>query len=114
MLKIIITFSFLIIVFLSCQNENINEPYNYERDTPAWLKVKIDSMSINDKYSGVRVYRYDWNEKHIYHIHDFRSSVVIGDLFDQNGNEITLTDATLPDFVENKKNEILIWEWKNK
>ena len=57
MLKLIFVSSFFVIIFLGCQNNSSVEPYNYEKDTPVWLKTKIDSMSTNEKYYfGKRIY----------------------------------------------------------
>jgi len=57
-LRLIFISWFLILVFTSCNKGNITESYNYERDTPFWLKEKIDSMSVNQLYYGAKVYRY--------------------------------------------------------
>jgi hypothetical protein len=59
MLKIIFISSFLFIAFLSCQKNNVVEFFNYERDTPVWLKAKIDSMSTDNYYFNSKVYRYE-------------------------------------------------------
>ncbi|HEY6436795.1 MAG TPA: hypothetical protein VIY47_09395, partial [Ignavibacteriaceae bacterium] len=68
MLKLIFISSILLLTFLSCQKNNTIESYNYEKDTPVWLKEKIDSTSANPNYYfGTHVYRYEWNGKFIYH-----------------------------------------------
>jgi len=114
MLKIIFISSFLVITFMSCQKDNSVEPFNFERDTPVWLKEKIDSMSTNHEYYGTKVYRYEWNEKFTYHIMITISSCAYCELFDQSGTKIQITnDAMFSDFQRNRKNEIIIWEWKN-
>ena len=113
MLKVIFISSFLFFTILSCQKDNSVEPFNYERDTPVWLKEKIDSMSINHDYFGSKVYRYKWNNNYTFYIMIPISSCAYCDVYDQNGNKIKFTNDTMfNDFVNNKKNEVLVWEWK--
>ena len=113
MAKIFLFSTILFIVFVSCHKDISVEPFNYERDTPAWLKVKIDSMSTNQYYTGTIVYRYEWNKELVYHIKIPLSSCAYCELFDHNGNRIQLTEETGFDFQENRSNEIIIWEWKD-
>lgn len=114
MLKVIFISSFLFITLLSCQNANSIEPINYEKDTPQWLKVKIDSMSTNPDYFGTKVYRCEWNSKFTYHIMIPISSCAYCEVYEQNGNKIQFTnDETFSDFIKNKNDEILVWEKKD-
>ena len=113
MLKLIFISSFLFITFLSCQKNNTVEPYNYKNDTPTWLKEKIDSMTTNPKYYwGTKVYRYEWDGKYVYHISIAISSCMYCELYEQDGKKLQLDNVTFPDFLQNKKNEVLVWEWK--
>lgn len=105
----------MFLVILSCQKENTVEPFNYERDTPVWLKEKINNMSTNHDYYGTKIYKYDWNRIYVYHIMIPINSCAYCELYDQNGNKIQIADDTMfTDFQNNRKNEILVWEWKNK
>ncbi|MGE5812370.1 MAG: hypothetical protein ACM339_12760 [Ignavibacteria bacterium] len=113
MLKIIFISSLLSIAFLSCQKNSLVEPFNYERDTPLWLKEKIDYMSTNHDYFGSKIYRYKWNEKYVYHIMIPISSCAYCELYDQDGIKIQFNDDSFSDFLENKKDEVLVWEWGN-
>src|SRR4030042_2776752 len=104
----IIFISSLFITFMSCQKDNSVELFNYERDTPVWLKEKIDSMSTNHYYYGTKVYRYEWNGEFTYHIMIPISSCAYCELYDQDGNKIQITDDDLfSDFQQNRRNEIL-------
>ncbi len=111
MSKVIFISVLLFAAFVGCQKNNAVEPFNYERDTPLWLKVKIDSMSTNQEYFGTEVYRYEWNGKFVYHITSIINSCMFCDVFDQNGNKIQLTSEDVLDFQQNKKNEVLVWRW---
>jgi len=112
MLKIIFLSSFLFIAFLSCQNSV--ESFNYEKDTPQWLKVKIDSLAVNPDYFGTKVYRYEWNSKFTYYIMIPISSCAYCEVYDKNGIKIQfVNDEMFSDFIKNKKNEVLVWERKD-
>jgi hypothetical protein len=113
MLKIIFISWFVFLVFISCNNSDITEPYNYERDTPVWLKEKIDSLSVNQLYYGAKVYRYTWNRNYIYHITVPIWSCIYCELYDYYGNKIKFTDNEFSDFFNNKTDEILVWEWSS-
>ena len=113
-MKKYIFFFFVIVLLVNCQNQNSVEPFNYERDTPAWLKVKIDSMSTNQYYHGSQVYRYIWRNDFIYDIFIPVSSCVYCEVFNKDGAKITFTgDNMLQDYLNNRKDEILVWEWKD-
>lgn len=112
MLKIIFVSSFIIFSFISCQEGNISEPFNYVSDTPSWLKDKIDNMSANPEYFGTKVYRYVWNNKFVYHIMIPIGSCGYCELYEQSGIKINfVNDAIFEEFLENKTNETLVWEW---
>ena len=97
-----------------CQEESSTEPFNYEKDTPIWLKTKIDSLSTNESNVGTMVYRYEWVNETIYYIFIPANSCQYCFLFDENGKKIQFNNSQeLIDFENNRKNEILIWEWKN-
>ena len=100
-------------MLLSCQKDNFAEPFNYERDTPVWLKEKIDSISVSHNYFGTKVYRYNWEEKIIYHIMIPISSCAYCELYDLDGNKVEIHNQDkFSDFLQNKKNETLVWEWE--
>jgi hypothetical protein len=112
MLKVIFISSFFLFTYLSCQKNNTVEPFIYERDTPVWLKVKIDSISTNHHYFGSKVYRYEWKRKYAYHIMMPISSCAYCELYEQNGIKMNLNDDMFSDFLQNKKNEVIVWEWE--
>lgn len=112
MLKLIFISSFMFFLLISCQKENVIELFNYERDTPEWLKAKIDSMSNHQDYYGTKVFRHEWKAKYIYHIVIPVSSCGYCDVYDQNGNKLQFAnDNEFQDYLKNRKNEILVWEW---
>ena len=114
MLKLIFISFFLILAFLSCQNVNTADSFNYERDTPAWLKAKIDTMTTGKLYVRTKVFRYEMNDEYIYYISIPLSSCVYCEVYYQSGKKLNFKDEkVLYDFEHKKKNEILIWERKD-
>ena len=100
---------------IGCQNDNSVEPFKYERDTPAWLKVKIDSMSTNHFYVGSQVFRHVWHNNYTYYIFIPVSSCVYCEVYNENGEKIKFTgDNMLQDYLNNRKNEVLVWQWNAK
>ncbi len=99
---------------LSCQNVSTVESLNYEKDTPVWLKAKIDTMSTGKYYMLAKVYRCEMNGEYIYYISNPISSCVYCEVYYQNGEKLNFEDEkVLYDFEHNKKNELLIWERKD-
>jgi len=114
--RIVILSFFLSLMFLGCHKDIAVEPFNYNKDTPDWLKAKISLMSNDSSsfYTQTKVYRYIWHNEFIYHISIPLSSCVYCELYDQNGNKVQIVnDAMLQDFLKNRKDEILIWQWNN-
>ncbi|MCK9212077.1 MAG: hypothetical protein M0P61_14645 [Ignavibacteriaceae bacterium] len=99
----------LLFVLTACQKENSVQPFNYERDTPAWLKVKIDSMATAPDYIGTVVYRYELHKQFIYHIMFPISSCAYCELYLHDGSKVQLSENLLSDFLQNRTNEIIIW-----
>jgi hypothetical protein len=117
MYKNFIIFSFLLFILYNCQiNNDISDPYDYEKDTPTWLKSKIDTISNSTNfYFGTKVYRYTYERSYIYYIMVPLSSCVYCELYNQNGDKIHFrNDDEFEDFINKRRNEVLIWEWEIK
>ncbi len=95
----------------ACGAEDATAPFDYERDTPAWLKVKIDSISESPGSFGTTVYRYEWRGEFVYHIEIPVSSCAYCELYDRDGTRLRFPDsATFEDFLATKRNQIVIWK----
>jgi len=115
MMKYFFITSFILLTCIGCELEDITIPFNFERDAPSWLKIKIDSLSNTNRYMYMKVFRYEWRGNYAYYIMNPISSCAYCELYDQNGNKINFSDdETFQDFLINKKNEILVWEWRKK
>jgi len=104
--------SALSLLLMSCQDDGITGPFDYHRDTPDWMKAKIDSISSIPNNVGTRVLRYEWRGEFIFYIEVPISSCAYCELYDQEGAKIQFTvPGTFEDFLLNKQNEIIVWEW---
>ena len=112
---VIISCLFLIVVLITCNVESSKVVFDYERDTPAWLKEKIDSISSSTGhyYDLTKVYRYNWNESFVYHFSVPLSSCIYCELYDHDGNKVTaIKDSLLQDILKTRNGELLLWENK--
>ena len=110
---ILISGAFLSFIFINCHNNIGSEPFNFEKETPEWLKEKISIMSTDTTYyyAKTRVYRYEWDESFVYHIFIPISSCVYCKLYDQDGKQVQINnDVMLQDFLKNRRDGVLLWE----
>ena len=113
MLKIILIFTFLFI-FIGCHN-NIVESYDFERDTPEWLKVKIDSISTKTYYFGTVVNRYKWNNNYLFEFTIPLSSCVLCELYYYDGTKNKFTDdKTVLSYINTRTDKVFVWKYPDK
>jgi len=101
------------LTFLSCQN-NVSENYNYEKDTPAWLKTKIDSIVSTDRkyYFGTQVCRYKWEDSLLFEFKIPLSSCALCELYYYNGTKTNFpNDSTVQNYINNRTDKLLVWKW---
>ena len=109
MLRAIFILSLLSLLVISCYKDNSVEA---PTGTPEWLQAKIDSMSQNQDYYGTTVYRYKWNGAYVYHIVIPISSCAFCDVYNQSGIKLQFAnDAQFQEFLNNRTDAVLIWEW---
>lgn len=113
MVKTLLIAPFLLLSFAGCQHDTALAPGQLEKDIPVWLQIKINSISTDQFYYSSEVYRYEWNEKNVYHIMVPLSSCAFCELYSEKGNVLNLSAEEFSDFIENKKNGILVWEWED-
>lgn len=114
MYKKILCVFFLTLFLLNCRGDSINAPFDFERDTPQWLKDKIEQISDDKYYIGTTIYRYEWQDNYVYHFDIPVSSCMYCDVFNQAGIKLNFNnDEELLDFINNRKNEIVVWCWQS-
>jgi hypothetical protein len=112
--RVTLALAVLIPFFLfGCATDIGQEPFDYARDTPLWLKTKIAVMATDTTrfYFRTKVYRYEWHSQFVYHISIPVSSCMYCEIYDHAGNKIQIAnDSMLQDFLSNRKDEVLVWE----
>ena len=110
--RISIAVIFLSAFVASCRNHS-TEPFDYTKDTPAWLKDKVTLMSSDTAkfYAKTTVYRYSWHSDYVYYISIPLSSCMYCEVYDQTGQKLKFSsDAMLQDFLNNRSDEIIVWQ----
>ncbi len=80
---------------------------------PDWLINYTEEMQNDPSYYRTIVYRYEWKQTFVYHIMIPSSSCLYCELYKHDGTKIDFNDNQLTqDFMTNKKNEKIVWEWK--
>jgi hypothetical protein len=99
-ISIIVTLS-----FLSCNKEED------EQINPQWLKAMTDTIRTKDYYWGSTIYRHDWKSKYYYHLMIPISSCAYCNVYDENGEKVNWSTENSQDYMQNRKNEIIVWKW---
>lgn len=93
----------------NCQEKDTSDVFNYDKDVPGWVKEKIIQMSLNEKQYGMaKVYRYEINDRYIFHIYNPLNSCIYCELYDEYGKRLNPDEAKY--FNEHKGEPLLIWE----
>ena len=107
-------FAVLLFTFIACQDKGV-EPFLYERDTPSWLKDKIEYMSTHKDFGGTTVFRYEWKRNYVFDITIPISSCGFCEVYDKSGNKIDLGEnGKLQDYLDNRVSPVLVWGYSIK
>ena len=101
-------FAVLLFTFIACQDKGV-EPFLYERDTPSWLKDKIDYMSAHKDFGGTTVYRYEWKGDYVFDITIPISSCGLCEVYDDRGNKIDWVKSSVQDYLDNRTSPVRVW-----
>jgi len=114
MVKMFLIFSLFFFTMISCQS-NLVESFIYERDTPEWLKVKIDSISTQKYYIGSVVNRYKWNNNYFFEFTIPFSSCILCELYYYDGTKTDfLNDNSVQNYLNNRTDKVLVWKYPGK
>lgn len=100
----------ILLFFVACQDKGV-EPFSYESDTPIWLKIKIEHMSINKEYGGTTIIRYEWKGDYIFDIIIPISSCGLCEVYDKSGKTIDWQINSSQDYLDNRKSPTLVWKY---
>jgi hypothetical protein len=102
--------TFVFIIFPSCSQSTSND------DNPTWVKAIIEKYENNSNGNRPSIWRYEYKGITVYFV-IAPCCDQANILYDVNGNEICSPsggyfgngDGRCPDFVQERKNEKLIW-----
>ena len=101
----------LFFLLISCQSKSV-EAFNFDRDCPEWLKIKIDSISTQSYYTGTVVNRYKWNDSYLFEFNIPLSSCMLCELYYIDGTKTNFPDDnTLQEYINNRTEKVFVWEY---
>ncbi len=104
---------FLFIIVFLCLSSCIKDTSPITTsDTPDWLNNYIENIKDDPSYFGTTIYRYSWKGNFVYHIMIPISSCAYCETYYFSGEKIVFANNMFQDFMNNKKNEFIVWEWK--
>ena len=111
MLKNFLIFLLLLFTIIGCHS-NLMESYSYEKDTPVWLKVKIDSISTQKYYWGTNIFRYKWNNNYVFEFAIPSSSCMYCEMYYFNGTKVKfINDSTLQNYLKTTTDNVWVWTY---
>lgn len=104
----------VLLIFMGCHND-IAKYYDFERDTPKWLKEKIDSISTQPYYFGTVVNRYRWNSNYLFEFTIPVSSCMFCAIYYYDGTKNKFPDnQSLQNYIDTRTDRILVWKYPAK
>jgi hypothetical protein len=96
--------SFLLLLFISCEKE---ESLNTE--VPEWLQPELEELEKSGKCYDCSVTRITFENEFYYHLYCGYWSCRYCKLYNKNGKLVDWSDTKFSDFLENEKDETVIW-----
>ena len=93
------------LLYLGCSRGNT------EIHLPDWLHDMTDSLEANDSYWGSRIYRHDWKSEYYYHLFIPLSSCAYCNVYKENGQDVNWKLENIEEYVAERDNEVIVWEW---
>jgi len=103
-------FLFCLIIISSCIRDN--SIFNASDQNPEWLTQLISKIENDNYYFGAVIYRHQWHSKFYYHLMVPLDSCIYCRVYDANGNIIEWSDESFQDYIDNRRNEVVIWEYE--
>jgi len=102
-------FSSLLLLFLvSCQKEELNE------EIPEWFYPRIEALENSGECYGCTLTKILYNNSIYYDLYCGYWSCMYCNLYDSNGNLVEWDVDDFNNFLENKKDEEIIWRCSDK
>jgi len=107
-MKKLIPLLLISVLFFSC------EKFNTEFRQPVWVQKMTDTLETNDFYWGSKIYRHEWKSDYYYHLNIPVSSCAYCNIYNKNGESVDWQKEDMEDYLENRKNEQIVWRWQDK
>lgn len=105
----LIPISILFLILFSCQKEEIPT-----ENIPDWLLPQIEKLEKSGECYGCTVTQITYNSKLYFHLYCGYWSCMYCKLYDSNGKLVEWEAEEFNNFLENKKNETVIWKCSDK
>ncbi|MDR3665327.1 MAG: hypothetical protein P4L35_00665 [Ignavibacteriaceae bacterium] len=111
MMKMFFISGLFLITLIGC-NSSVVESFSFERDTPAWLKIKIDSISTQKYYWGTVINRYKWNNNYLFEFTIPVSSCMFCDIYFYDGTKNKFIDAkAVQSYINTRTDKVFVWKY---
>ena len=111
MKKTVIMFILLISLFLNISCKKDTSPIG-TIETPDWLLSYIEQIEDDPSYYGAIIYLYRWKDNYYYDVFVGFRSCIVCEVYDYNGEKIVWDNESVLDYVNNRKQVKIVWEWK--
>lgn len=98
----------LLLFLVSCQKEELNE------EIPEWLKPRIEELQNSGECFGCTLAKISFNNSIYYNLYCGYWSCMYFNFYDNNGNLVEWNVVDFNNFLENNKNETIIWSCSDK
>ncbi|MBN2664120.1 MAG: hypothetical protein JXR68_10765 [Bacteroidales bacterium] len=88
------------------------EKISQKNSLPDWLETLTDSLEVNDYYWGSKIYQYKLEKEYYYDLQIPISSCMYCNIYTEQGNLVNWTNKDIEDYLENRKNELIVWKWE--
>jgi hypothetical protein len=108
MKKIVILIGILSFAFFACKKDGV------EQVNPDWINSMADTLKTKDFYWGSIIYRHEWKSKYYYDLWIPLSSCAYCNVYNEKGEKVNWDNENSQDYMQNRKNDLILWEWNDK
>jgi hypothetical protein len=95
----------VLLLLISCQKEENPKP-----DVPDWFLPQIEQLESSGQFYGCSITQIMYDNKIYYHLYCGYWSCMYCKLYDNKGKLVEWQQEEFNNFLENKKNETVIWK----
>jgi len=103
MKKFIIALIFVAFTAVSCEKDEV--------ENPAWLTELINKIKTDSSYTGSKIYKHEWKSSDYYELNQPISSCLFCKVYNKDGKLVNWSDEDMESYLNERKNEEVIWQW---